>query len=181
MDLGGVFFQLIVGATYWLVFAATGWQAFETAFMMILYAGLFSLNPVFKFDGYWVLADALGVTDLSQQPKRIARYFKDRLAGLSPDPLPWPRWVRIVLFVYSPLCILFWVVFILRLAPEILNRAAAYPAQVSSLLVDLSALRAPDWSTTHGFLVSTFLLLVSAMMIRHLFDRFAGHVIHRRA
>ena len=88
VDLGGSYFQLVVGACYAIALVFSGWEPFGAAFMMILSTTLFSLNPVMKFDGYWVIADALGVTNLAQQPQRIAGYLRDRLRRRVARPLP---------------------------------------------------------------------------------------------
>ncbi|MEM7354422.1 MAG: hypothetical protein AAF657_26685 [Acidobacteriota bacterium] len=171
VDLGGVYFQLLVGCIYWLAFLATGWAAFQTAFLMILYGCLFSLNPIFKFDGYWMLADTLGVTHLSRQPKRLFSHLADRLRGRPVEPLPWPRWVIGVLTLYAPLSIGFWVYFTWRLAPNVWRRMLDYPPQLVSILRDLSTFHAPDWSVVQTVVVSTFLILVSGLMLRHLATR----------
>ena len=180
VDLGGVFFQLVVGACYWLAFLATGWRAFETALVMILYACLFSLNPIFKFDGYWMLADALGVTHLSRQPRRVLRHLADRARGRAAAPLPWPPWVSWILFLYTPLSIGFWAYFTARLAPEVWRRALALPEQAVGVADDLARFHAPDWSTVHSLVISTFLLLISGLMIRHLAARLRSAAVRRR-
>ena len=81
VDLGGIFFQLVVGAAYTIAYALSGWEPLKVALVMIAGSCVFSLNPIFKCDGYWVVADALGVTNLSQQPFRLARHCYDRLRG----------------------------------------------------------------------------------------------------
>ena len=179
VDLGGMFFQLAVGCLYWLAFRITGWAALEAALVMILYACLFSLNPIFKFDGYWMLADALGVTHLSRQPRRILRYLVDRLRGRSPEALPWPPWITAVLCLYTPLSIGFWLYFTWRLVPDVWQRALVYPEQVLTILRALVALQPPDWAMVQGVLVSTFLLLISGLMLRHLATRLVRGVQRR--
>lgn len=34
-----------------------------------------TLNPFFKFDGYWMASDILGVPNLRQRSKEIIRYY----------------------------------------------------------------------------------------------------------
>ncbi len=168
VDLGGIFFQLIFGAGYWLLYLATGWRALEAALWMILCGCLFSLNPFFKLDGYWVLADALGVTHLGRQPKRLWRHLADRLRGKPIAPLPWPNWVVVALAIYTPLVVLFWVCFVGRLVPMLLQRAITYPAlltQITRRLLEAGSFAPGDLK---HLLISTFFLLVSGLMIRQL-------------
>ncbi|MCP4660205.1 MAG: hypothetical protein GY856_32795 [bacterium] len=174
VDLGGAYFQLIVGAAYALGFLLTGWSPFRVGCFLILYSCLFSLNPIFKFDGYWVLADALGVTHLGRQPARIVRYLLDRLRGRSTEPLPWPGWVRAVLAVYTPLSFAVWAWFVWRLMPQLGERAVGYPAQVLAVARDLLVFAAPDWTELQSLLASTFLLLISMLMVWRLAARVAG-------
>ena len=176
VDLGGIYFQLVAGMIYWLAFLATGWRALETALVMILYGCLFSLNPVFRFDGYWVLADALGVPHLSRQPRRLLRHFADRLRGRPVSPLPWPRWVTATLLVYTPLCFGVWAYFVVRLAPAVWSRLLEAPDLLLELFGVLSRLNVPDWGLVHELAVSAFLLLASGVMVRHLAGRLVGAV-----
>lgn len=111
VDLGGVFFQLIVAAIYLLIYAFTGWVPAKEIVPIILYSCLFTLNPILKFDGYWILADALGVVNLWQQPGRVLRYVYDRIRGRPTAPLPWPGWVVVAMFIYTVLSIVFWCYF----------------------------------------------------------------------
>ncbi len=67
---------------------------------MIVGSCLFTLNPVFKFDGYWFLADALGVTNLAAQPLRISHYFLNKFRKRPVKPLPWPPIILIILTLY---------------------------------------------------------------------------------
>jgi putative peptide zinc metalloprotease protein len=66
VDLGGIFFQLSIGAVFVAVYLVSEWEPLRVAFLMILSSCLFTLNPVLKFDGYWIVADALGVTNLGR-------------------------------------------------------------------------------------------------------------------
>ena len=168
VDLGGAFFQLAAGAGYWLLFLATGWRAFEAACFMILCGCLFSLNPIFKLDGYWVLADALGVPNLSRQGTRLWHRLADRLRGRAGAALPWPRWVSLVIGVYAPLAVAFWIYFVCRLAPVVWERVVAYPPLLWQIGERLVAAGTLDPGDLRHLLVSTFLLFASGLMIRQL-------------
>lgn len=67
VDLGGVYFQsifLIVIDAYAL---ATGDALALKLVWLITFTMLFTLNPVFKFDGYWLLSDLSGIHNLHKQ------------------------------------------------------------------------------------------------------------------
>jgi putative peptide zinc metalloprotease protein len=61
---------------------------------------LFNLNPLLKFDGYFVLADASGVDNLYSYGQRYARYFGARyMLGLEAEaptlPSSRPAWIKL--------------------------------------------------------------------------------------
>ncbi len=49
VDLGGIFFQLVVGAVYVFIYNFTQWTALKIAILMIASSCLLYLNPIFKF------------------------------------------------------------------------------------------------------------------------------------
>lgn len=165
VDLGGSYFQFVVGAVFVAAFFLSGWDPLRLAFLMILYGSLFSLNPIFKFDGYWVVADALGVTNLGQQPGRIARHFVDRVRRREAEPLPWPLAITATLVVYSVGTVLVWGVFLIKLLPTVWTRLLEYPKLILTLMSQLVGGLVPTWPDLRTLLVSTFLLLISLLML----------------
>lgn len=138
VDLGGMYFQLVAGAVYATAYAFSGWEPLRVAVFMILGTGVFSLNPIFKFDGYWVLADALGITNLSRQPSRILGHYYARLRGRPAAPLPWPGRITGTIAVYSVLSFVVWGVFLWRLGPHVWQMVASLPPQVAGLAEGVS-------------------------------------------
>jgi putative peptide zinc metalloprotease protein len=136
VDLGGAYFQLVVAALFGLAFLASRWQPFELAALMVVYGVTISLNPVFKFDGYWVLADSLGVTNLGAQPRRLLAHFADRLRNRPTRPLPWSPPLTRLLAAYCGVSLAVWALFTIRLFPTLLYLVHVYPAQVAQLAGD---------------------------------------------
>jgi putative peptide zinc metalloprotease protein len=121
VDIGGAFFQLVVGAAYVFLHRFTGGEYFKVAVLMILANCLFSLNPILKFDGYWLVADALGVTNLARQPHRIAAHIWAHVRGRTPPALPWSSFVTGVLTLYSAVALGFWGMFLWNIVPAFLR------------------------------------------------------------
>jgi len=115
VDLGGMYLQSVVGVLFIAIDAATGIHAFHYATILVVLTALFNLNPVFKFDGYWMLADLLGVTNLAAQPRRLLAYAMAKLRGCRVDPLPWNAWVIALLAAYAVIAVIVWGVFVVRL------------------------------------------------------------------
>ncbi len=171
VDLGGVYFQLGLGAVYWLGYRITGWPPLGAAFLLVICGSLFALNPFFKLDGYWLLSDALGISRLNRQPKRIWRHALAYLKG-NPDPaLPWPRWVTVALAIYTPASLAFFTYFIARLLPELWSQIQAYPTLLSEVLLGLMSPSSGLTDVLQRLLLSTFLIFVCGLMIRALIQR----------
>ncbi len=166
VDLGGNYFQYLGAGLYCVVFLLSGWNAFRVAVFMVIYCSAFSLNPIFKFDGYWLVTDALGVTNLSQHPMRIMRYLLRWARGLKPEPLPWPRTVTMGLFGYAIGAFAFWGYVLWRLVPLVFQRSLAYPGKLWTVLAALARNRSFDhWSEVQDVAVSTAVLFVAYLML----------------
>ena len=81
IDLGGFYFQMVLTLILYTVALLTR-QAillFPVIIAMDM-SMIYNLNPMFKFDGYWLLSDIIGVPNLH---RRMGKYLKEML--------PWPR------------------------------------------------------------------------------------------
>ncbi|HSS50732.1 MAG TPA: hypothetical protein VLX28_17470 [Thermoanaerobaculia bacterium] len=174
VDLGGNYFQYLAGAVYVVTYLLSGAEMFRTAFLMILYSSAFSLNPIFKFDGYWVLADALGVTNLGRQPARLARHWWLRLRGRPAEPLPWTPTVLAALAVYTPLSFAFWGFFLWRLLPSIWKSTVGFPGHVEEIVGLIARGGGVAWAPLQEIVVSTFFLLISYVMLGRLLSGLVG-------
>lgn len=108
VDLGGVYFQVIVAALYAMMYYLFKEPTVTVALWLIAGSLFMSLNPIFKFDTYWVLSDMLGVTNLSSVPFRMAKHAIERLQGKTTDDIPWESWLIVVLGVYSVFYFIVW-------------------------------------------------------------------------
>jgi putative peptide zinc metalloprotease protein len=122
VDLGGAYFQMLVALLYFAAFTVTHSTALQIALVFIFATLVFNMNPVFKFDGYWMISDALGVTNLSRQPIRVIRYALARLAGRAREALPWKASMIALLIVYTLVSVAVWLVFVVRMGMGIVAR-----------------------------------------------------------
>jgi putative peptide zinc metalloprotease protein len=177
VDLGGLYFQLVVVAAYTAAYLLTGWQPLWMGILMILGSSVFSLNPIFKFDGYWVVADALGVTNLSQQPRRILRRLGKLLRGQPAEPLPWPAGVTATLGVYTALSFAVWGYFLWRVGPRIWSLSSSLLPQAADFVAGVPGV------SFSSLLRSTFMaglmLYVTWRMAQSLLVAPAVSLVHR--
>lgn len=179
VDLGGCFFQAALGSIFLFVFWLSGWEPLRIATLMILYSCVFSLNPIFKFDGYWVVSDALGVTNLARQPSRIGRYFLDKLLKRRPAPLPWPISITAILSVYSVISFSVWSYFLWLLFPTSLKRTTAFMGYVATVTSHLANRQVPSIPEVRSLFVSTMFLFIIAVMMWKVGKQLINSVIRR--
>lgn len=90
---GGMIFELFLAAIAALVWARTGGEgavgqvAYNVMFLASVSTVLFNANPLLRFDGYYLLADWVGVPNLHQQSAKQWRRWFER-AGLGIDGPP---------------------------------------------------------------------------------------------
>ena len=79
VDVGGIYFQVLVCCLYGLVSLLTRSSALQLAFRITIVVNIVavvsSLNPIMKCDGYWIVSDALCIPNLRRQSERALRGF----------------------------------------------------------------------------------------------------------
>ena len=168
VDLAGNYVQAPVGAAYLALFGVTGSPAFGVAASLVALGMLFSLNPVFKCDGYWLVADALGVTNLSAQPRVVASAVVRWVRCGRGLRLPWPPAVAAVMVLYSALSLGVWLWFVFRLTPMLIARFSNLDTQLGAVADAFNGRTAGLWSACFGLAVSLFLLIAGGVMIGRL-------------
>jgi putative peptide zinc metalloprotease protein len=116
--------------------AATGWSLFYVSAITIFVLALVVVLPIFKFDGYWLLTDLLGVDNLSRQVRRVAVHALNRLRGRRRPRLPWPRWVSVAVLLCGVFSVAYIVGLVVILAPAVPTLLASYPAHLAGLARD---------------------------------------------
>ncbi|HEX8131322.1 MAG TPA: hypothetical protein VF527_19640 [Pyrinomonadaceae bacterium] len=112
VDIGGIYFQaiLFIALTIYVMLTQSLFALrllWTMNFMMF-----FTLNPIFKMDGYWLLSDLSGLSNLHQQMRdtgtRAARKLFRRPAAET--AVPQAQGARLkVLYVYIVLALLYYV------------------------------------------------------------------------
>ena len=165
VDLGGNYFQAVVGAACLVVFGLTEWPAAAVGASLIVLGMLFSLNPVFKCDGYWVVTDSLGVTNLSKQPAAMWRSFLGWLREGRPVRLARPPLIAGLLIVYSLLSFGVWLGFVARVAPVFLSRLSGIGGEFVGVVNAGYTQGADLWSRLVELMSSVLLLAAGSVMM----------------
>lgn len=76
VDVGGVYFQFVFCSILIALFVVSSIRIFASAALIINLNFLWFMHPFMKFDGYWVVSDALGIPNLHGKTKDyILRVF----------------------------------------------------------------------------------------------------------
>lgn len=128
VDVGGIYFQAVAGSLLFLVYLQTNSLPVLTAVVTSDILILIALNPFLRFDGYWLVADALAVPNLHALSSKLLAQHWARLRGAAPAAsVPALKGVRgAAVMAYGILRRCFWMVLALWLvfrARNVLNGA----------------------------------------------------------
>jgi hypothetical protein len=102
IDSAGIYFQFLASCILGLIHILSHMPVFEIAALAYLSTGVLNLNPFFKLDGYWCLADLLGVPNLQANAWRsLGRVLRLTRFGKIPAGVADGRWHRVLLPAYA--------------------------------------------------------------------------------
>ncbi|HEY2747512.1 MAG TPA: hypothetical protein VGL86_22970 [Polyangia bacterium] len=133
VDLGGVYFQLAFIAALGVGWRASGWAPFGAAAWMSLASAALSINPIFRFDGYWVLSDLIGVANLDSQPLRLLGIAWSRLRRRRVARLPWSGATTAAVAIYGIVSQTIWAAFAISLGPMAWREGRRFGHAVATL------------------------------------------------
>lgn len=143
VNIAGVYFQ-----SYWLIglligFFLTGNDILRYLILIMNFGFIMTLNPFFKFDGYWIASDLLGVPNLRARSKELLSYGYKRLRRQPVDRVPYLLQIRSIekygLLAYSIVVNLFMGFYFFYIIPSFLYRfVGTFPDAVNELILYLS-------------------------------------------
>jgi putative peptide zinc metalloprotease protein len=168
-DLGGVYFNALFVLMLGGVYAVTGLESLLLVALLVQFEMVHQMLPFLRLDGYYVVADLVGVPDLFQRIRPILESFipwkesDPRVAELK----PWVRfvvtgWVLVVLPI-----IVFQMLLVVTVAPRLIGTAwDSMRSTWSSLTTAFSDGR---WLEGIGGVVQLLLLVLPLAGIAYLF------------
>lgn len=107
VGLAGMYFESFIAATAVFVwaFADSAWlraEAYNVVFLASAVTALFNINPLMRYDGYYILSDLLGVPNLRRRSEVYVKSVLARVAlGLPVQPPPAGPMVRAVVMAFG--------------------------------------------------------------------------------
>ncbi|HVI26313.1 MAG TPA: hypothetical protein VM576_08990 [Xanthomonadaceae bacterium] len=133
VDVGGIYFQAWTAIAIGVWALATGDAFAYRLLWAVTFTMLHTLNPFFKFDGYWLLSDAAGLTNLHAQVRRTVAGLVGRVFGLGvPSPEGGLRRRLRVVYAYTILCGVYLAYVLDFLHGQIAQTLAQYPSRIAA-------------------------------------------------
>ena len=188
VNLAGVYVQ-----SYWLIillvaFLMTGNDIVRYLILVMNLGFVMTLNPFFKFDGYWLASDLLGVPNLRQRSLALLGYVWQKLwkrpEGKRPYLLQIRPLERYGLLVYSVTVNLFMGFYFVYVIPTFLYRfVQTFPDAVNELILYLSNRMMPPFALLRNIgMQLVFLGLIGYLVYRSvipLVRRYGSNKIQR--
>jgi putative peptide zinc metalloprotease protein len=173
VDLGGVYFQSIAASLVCLIYLKTD---FIPCLVVVIASDalcLFSINPLLKFDGYWLLTDILAVPNLQEYSERVMRNLVKGLFGRRPGSLAVgvkPH-QALLLAAYAVIRNAFWLVLAVVVVLTSTRVYAGASATLSSLFsAFVEGINVSDWALAASSAIrATLFVLLLLTMISLLF------------
>mgnify|MGYP006910854620 CR=1 FL=1 len=180
VNIAGVYFQCYLLIGLLAAFLFTGNEILQYLILIINLGFLMTLNPFFKFDGYWIASDLLGVPNLRARSKELLNYWYKRMRKQSITQKPYLLQIRPAakygLLIYSIVVNLFMGFYFFYIIPNFLYRfVSTFPDAVNELILYLSNRMTPPFALLRN--IGSQLLFLA--LIGYLFWKLAQPLLKR--
>ncbi|WP_300704307.1 hypothetical protein [Bacteroides sp.] len=171
VNIAGVYFQSFLLLFCLISFFLTYNFIFKYLILIMNLGILMTLNPFFKFDGYWIASDLMGIPNLRKRSKELLVYC---YRFIRKDPTINPPYLmqisktkKIIFFLYSLLVNLFMGYYFFYIIPIFLyNFIQSFPKELETLIISLSNKTTPPFALLHNIGSQViFILLISILFI----------------
>lgn len=151
VNIAGVYFQTFFLIALLVGFFMTGNSMLRYMILIMNLGFLMTLNPFFKFDGYWIASDLLGVPNLRNRSMELISYLFKKIRKQPVTTRPYLLQIRtaekIGLAIYSIVVNFFMGYYFLYIIPMfIYNFACSFPDEVEQLILYLSNSMTPPFA-----------------------------------
>lgn len=171
VNLAGVYFQSYCLIGLITIYMITPSDLIRYLILSMNFGFLMVLNPFFKFDGYWIASDILGVPNLRRRAQELYGYIYHRLRGTmgrKPYLLELKPCAKYTFMVYSILVNLFMGYYFVYIIPSfVYHFVMSFPSEIEKIVILLSNNMAPPFSLLRNICMQLlFLILILVMIYR---------------
>lgn len=181
VNLAGVYFQMYILLA---LFYVTGSDTVRYMILTLNLGFIMTLNPFFKFDGYWIASDVLGIPNLRSRSKELLGYVYRRMRGRAADETPYllqtNRLGRYGLLVYAVVVNLFMGYYFFYILPKFMvDFVASFPDEIHQLVLYLSNGMAPSFALLRNIFMQLVLLGLVGFMLYNVIRKLKVNVGRR--
>lgn len=170
VNLGGIYFQLYILIALLGWYMATGSDMARYLALAMNLGFLLVLNPFFRFDGYWIASDLLGVPNLRRQSTDTLRYALARLRKhvphSQPDLLAMKGCTKWAFIIYCVVVNLFMGYFFFYVIPMFIYKfCQTFPADLERLFTFIAEGLTPSFALLHNIAGQLLFLAMIGYMI----------------
>lgn len=184
VNLAGVYFQMYILLAVLALFYATGSDTLRYMILTLNLGFIMTLNPFFKFDGYWIASDVLGIPNLRNRSKELLNYLYSRIRGRAESERPYllqtNRLGRYGLLVYTVVVNLFMGYYFFYILPKFMvNFVASFPDEIHQFVLYLSNGMAPSFALLRNIFMQLVLLGLVGFMLYNVIRKLKVNVGRR--
>lgn len=184
VNLAGVYFQMYILLALLALFYVTGSDTVRYMILTLNLGFIMTLNPFFKFDGYWIASDVLGIPNLRSRSKELLGYVYRRMRGRAADETPYllqtNRLGRYGLLVYAVVVNLFMGYYFFYILPKFMvDFVASFPDEIHQLVLYLSNGMAPSFALLRNIFMQLVLLGLVEFMLYNVIRKLKVNVGRR--
>lgn len=170
VNIAGIYFQLIYLIPFIVVYLVTGNTIIKYFVYCINMNFILTLNPFFKFDGYWIISDMLGIPNLRSRINELLLYFGSKIKGnkhvASPFILSLPKISIVFVSVYTLISTSFFCYYFFYIVPIILYKFCYdFPLLLWTFVNNLALGYSFDYNIFKDILVQLIIICLTGYMI----------------
>lgn len=158
VNMAGTYFQLIFLIPLLVLYLNTYSVVLKFFIYTVNLNFLITLNPFFKFDGYWIMSDLLGVPNLRQRTNEFFSYWFKKIRGKTASRKPFlvtmKKTEKMFMIIYSSVVNVFFGYYFFYIMPVLLYRFfQSFPSQAAAVVLDFAAGKMPPFPLLQGILM----------------------------
>lgn len=186
VNLAGIYFQSIILLPVLVAYFVTGHPVLKYLILLTNINFVITLNPFFRFDGYWLMTDLLGIANLRAKSMELLRYLYYRMRGKAPDGwkpallMVKPAY-RYALFAYSVVVNLFFGYYFFYIIPLfIIHFVESFPGLFRTLLASLSSGTMPDFGIIQQIVAQLLFMAITVYFLYRMVKPLARSIKWKR-
>ena len=185
VNVGGVYFQILLLIPFLVIYLYSQSSLLSYIILIMNFNFLLTLNPFFKFDGYWIMTDVLGVANLRQKGKEWMLYMINKFRHKNTNKVPYlmslSKGAKIALVIYTIVVNFFFGFYFLYMLPLFFIRFYhTFPERIELLLMNLSHHQMPNWGNLQQCILQIVFLFFFLYMLYRMLSPLLRKIIWKK-